>query len=61
MVRINPWKSYNPSSGHCLIDIGTIQQLDFGAPVKLYAQKHIGDTNFKVKIFHRQKITRMQF
>jgi hypothetical protein len=35
MVRINPWKSCNPSNGHYLIDIGTIQQLDFGAPVKL--------------------------
>jgi hypothetical protein len=61
MVRINPWKSCNPSSGHCLIDISTIQQLDFGAAIKLYAQKHKGDTNFKVKILHQQEITRMKF
>jgi hypothetical protein len=61
MVRINPWKSWNPSNGHYLIDIGTIQQLHFGALVKLYAQKHKGDTNFKVKILHQQEITRMQF
>jgi hypothetical protein len=52
MVRINPWKSYNPSSGHYPIDIGTIQQLQFGAPIKLYAQKHKGDTNFKINILH---------
>jgi len=52
MVRINPWKSCYPSNGHYSIDIGTIQQLDFGTPVKLYAHKHKGDTNFKVKILH---------
>jgi hypothetical protein len=40
MVRINPWKSRNPSNGHYSVDIGTIQQLHFGAHVKLYAQKH---------------------
>jgi len=62
MVRlINPWKFYNPSNGHCSINIGTIQQLHFGTPIKLYAQKHKGDTNFKVKILHKQEITRMQF
>jgi hypothetical protein len=59
MVRINPRKSYN--FGHYPIDIGTIQQLHFGAHVKLYAQKHKGDTNFKVKILHQQETTRMQF
>jgi hypothetical protein len=52
MVRINPWKSYNPSSGQRSVDVGTIQQLHFGTLVKLYAQKHKGDTNFKVKVLH---------